>query len=228
MGSSADSAKEHVSPSPSLRCLPLTVTLHLSSFCNQIARVLIIVSSKIWLCATLNIPISAFPPPTSNIYATQLSLLHSYRSLLFTCRLWLWLMDRLQEGWFFRSNKQKEAICILASCSRRTCRRLHHSTLSLSLKTARTVVDKMCFYVGWEADMYITQKADLHIIHWIQTQDMLSVSLMTMMIITSKFVQHFGIWSYTWPLLETSSAHGLIVWLLKCFHFQPEISWLKF
>lgn len=147
-----------------LRCLPLTVTLHLSSFCNQIARVWIIVSSKIWLCATLNIPISAFPPPTSNIYATQLSLLHSYRSLLFTCRLWLWLMDRLQEGWFFRSNKQKEAICILASCSRRTCRRLHHSTLSLSLKTARTVVDKMCFYVGWEADMYIIQKADLHII----------------------------------------------------------------
>lgn len=64
--------------------------------------------------------------------------------------------------------------------------------------------------------------------HWIQTQDMLSVSLMTMMIITSKFVQHFGIWSYTWPLLETSLGHGLIVWLLKCFHFQPEISWLKF
>lgn len=198
MGSSADSAKEHVSP-PLARCLPLTVTLHLSSFCNQIARVLVIVSSKIWLCATLNIPISAFPPPTSNIYATQLSLLHSYRSLLFTCRLWLWLMDRLQEGWFFRSNKQKEAICILASCSRRTCRRLHHSTLSLSLKTAKTMVDNMCFYVGWKADMYITQKADLHG-HWIQTQDMLSVFLMTMMIIRSKF----GIWSHTWPLLETS------------------------
>lgn len=58
------------------------------------------------------------PPPALNIYTIQLSAVHSYRSPLFTCRLWLWLMDRLQDGWFSGATSRKRpSVC---SCSRGT------------------------------------------------------------------------------------------------------------
>lgn len=103
-------------------------------FCpgNQTTRVLVIIPVRPSLCSSLpctNMKIPS-PPPRSppNIYTIQLSLLHRYWSPVFTCRLWLWLMDRLQAGWISEAtSRKKPSVSQLLTAEGRRDGWLYHS-----------------------------------------------------------------------------------------------------